>query len=242
MSKPGTIDEAVAADGAISDIKLIELSIVLLAESNNPSIVNPDFLLRNGIIDETWKLKAPAVATPVLAELIYEGGLSVRADPERIAFVQELDGTSLADCVCPTMAEVYVGAVPHVPYKAVGINPRFFVESGDAGAAPVSSLLDGQGSWLTSNDSAPVVRITATFPLAAGRLAMEVGGAEILSPDGKPAYGVSFRANAHRELGQSDQSSRIGALTSIVRSWEGDVKESREIVCKFVPRLFTGLQ
>ncbi len=93
---------------------LVELSVVLVATSNNPSIINPDFLVDNHIIDDDRQLQESPVTTPVFAQVVYEGGLTVRADPERVMFVQSASGTSLNSIICPKMAEGYARAVPHV--------------------------------------------------------------------------------------------------------------------------------
>jgi len=50
-------------NGRSEGIELIELSIVLVATSNNPSILNPDFLFHNGIVDASHKVKDPRIST-----------------------------------------------------------------------------------------------------------------------------------------------------------------------------------
>ena len=51
---------------------LVELSVVLVATSNNPAIINPDFLKHNGILEEDRELKEDPVATPMVSQVAYE--------------------------------------------------------------------------------------------------------------------------------------------------------------------------
>ena len=73
-------------------VELFEFSVVIVAEVNNPSILNTDFLRHNGIVSERWGISAerPPITTPVLSEVTFDGGLVIRADPNRVTFQQSL--------------------------------------------------------------------------------------------------------------------------------------------------------
>ena len=225
--------EAHVAGGDGLQDDLVELSVVLVATSNNPTIINPDFLTDNDIVDKNRPLQEDPVVTPVFAQVVYEDGLIVRADPERVMFVQSAVGTSLSEIICPTMAERYTRAVPHVPYRAVGINPKLHVRLADADSAKVANALDDRGSWLSYMDSEPEIQLKAIYPFGSRKLIVEVLGAARRRSDGPPLPGLLFQGNVHRDLEQTSSKKRIEALISIVSDWESDVLDCRRLVDKF---------
>ncbi len=230
-----------AAVGSTQRTDLFELSVVLVVTSNNPSIINPDFLVHNDIIDKSRPLQENAIATPVFSQVTYEGGLTVRADPERVVFVQSVPGIPWADSACPKMAERYARAVSHVPYRAVGINPKLYIDSGDADSARVSNVLDERGSWLSFKDSDPEIQLKAIYPFGSRKISMDVLGAARPLPNGQQTQGLLFQANVHRDLEQISSQARIDTLISIVREWESDVLDCRALAEKFTPHAFRDL-
>ena len=234
---PGAVgqmmDQTHAAAGSMAHAELVELSVVLVATSNNPSIINPDFLCHNGIIDKDRRLQEDPVATPVFAQVVYEGGLTVRADPERVMFVQSASEEKLTGIVCPTMAEGYVRAVPHVPYRALGINPKLHVALDKVSRARVVNALDGRGSWLSFKDSEPEVQLKAIYRFSGRRITMDVLGAARRRPSGGESRGLLFQGNVHRELEQTSSQTRVDTLVSIIGEWETDVRDCRALSDKF---------
>ena len=113
-------------DGLKNDrrVDLVEFSVVLVANSNNPTIINPDFLLHNEIVNADLSLQGDPITTPLFSQVVFEGGIAVVATPDRVIFQQTGDPLALKDILCPKIAERYLKKVPHVPYSAVGINPK----------------------------------------------------------------------------------------------------------------------
>ncbi|MCY3846313.1 MAG: hypothetical protein OXH69_22540 [Acidobacteria bacterium] len=226
-------DEVHVAGGDSGRADLVELSVVLVATSNNPSIINPDFLTANEIVDKQRELQEDPVTTSVFAQVVYKGGLIVRADPERVMFVQSASGTSLNNVICPRTAEAYARAVPHVPYRAVGINPKLHVCLTDADRAKVATALDGRGAWWSYKDSEPEVQLKAIYPFSSRRIIVDVLGATRRQPDGQPSPGLLFQGNVHRDLQQTNSQGRVEALVAIVGNWESDVLDCRALADKF---------
>lgn len=107
--------------------KLRSLSVVILAERHNPSILNPDFLNINGIIPkepkEEWRT-VETVTTPGLSISRYRNGTQLVADPERLAVSQDLDEqfTEHNGSNIYGIATRYVDLLPHIPYRKLGLN------------------------------------------------------------------------------------------------------------------------
>ena len=97
-------------------------SIVLAAENNNPTILNPDFLVRNKIIPEDWLIdqNTPVLTTPVFSQCSFLSGISFRLEPERLTIRDLAPGGGTFPV--PEIAIKYINTIPHVRYSAIGIN------------------------------------------------------------------------------------------------------------------------
>lgn len=101
-----------------------ELSIVVVARSHNPTILNPDFLKRASIVPEDWALaQNPVCMPPGFAQVIFTNGISITAQLEKIIFFEPLE-TNQTGIGIHTIAKNYINVLPHVDYLAVGINPK----------------------------------------------------------------------------------------------------------------------
>ena len=73
------------------DIELIQFSIVLVANDHNPSLINPDFLERTGIIDKEWgwKPKGDLITTPPFATVPYDSGVTITVETNKLQVVDQ---------------------------------------------------------------------------------------------------------------------------------------------------------
>ena len=216
-------------------VVLTTVSVVLVADSNNPTIINPDFLLSNGILINDVQVQEPPITTPVFSQVIYQGGISVKAEPTRVIFEQTYTGNSLepTNIVSPEMAKRYVEKVPHVPYSAIGINPAGVRYSTDESKEELSRSLRDSGTWMTFKDMMPEIQFKAIYDYEKRKISLDIAEAKKLEKDGTEAFGLIFRANIHRDIKQAKQQERIFELKSIINSWEDDLKEFYALIDKF---------
>lgn len=113
------------------DIKYVEFSIVLAANSNNPTILNPDFLKYNKIVDETFELKHAPICTEPFAQLSYKNGLTVTSQLDKIIFSTRVLEKSVKFGEIADIVRKYVCVIPHVEYTGLGINPSSVLDTGD---------------------------------------------------------------------------------------------------------------
>ena len=127
-------------------IDLVGFSVVVVAQSNNPTILNPDFLRHNGIVSSNRALNddRPPVMTSLFSEVSFEDGLIVWADPERVTFAQSASGLAPEGIDSPAIAKGYLRTVPHVPYTALGLNPRAVISNPPF--TSLSNVLHAEGS------------------------------------------------------------------------------------------------
>ena len=70
-------------------IRLHNVSVVVTAEFHNPSILNPDFLEKHGIVPENWAV-TETVTTPTASVVKYANGVAWTVDPSRLTVSEDL--------------------------------------------------------------------------------------------------------------------------------------------------------
>lgn len=106
-----------------SDVWLHSASVVILAESHNPSILNKDFLVMHSIVPEEWSV-VETVVTPMLSVVRYANGTRLQVDGQRLEIAEECDlpFRKYVNDRLYNLAVSYVETLPHVPYRGLGIN------------------------------------------------------------------------------------------------------------------------
>ena len=213
------------------NVDITEFSVVLLATSNNPSILNPDFLQYNDIVDASQQIQEPPISTPAFSQVIFQDGLTVTADPDRVIFAQTRGRLATEDIVCPEIAKRYVKTVPHVTYRAVGINPKGFRRSGDGAPDRVANALTDKGAWLSFKDTIPEIQLKAVYRYSGRTIFLDVIEAR-READGRQTPGILFQANIHRNITETNPQKRTEGLLSIIDSWKEDLSEFHVLVNK----------
>lgn len=214
-------------DSAELQIDLVGFSVVVVAEANNPTILNPDFLRHNGIVASRWRLSenSPPITSPLLSAVIFDGGLTVQADPNRVTFEQRSSALSLEDIECVDMVKGYLKTVPHVPYTAFGLNPHAVVRN--PSFSRLSDMLHSSGGGMTFNSVVPRFELKAIYEMAGKRLTLDL-------QEGQNEHGsfMLCHANIHRDIAESNQQMRVNSMLSFLDSWRNDLDEFRAVVAQ----------
>jgi len=216
------------------DIALVEISVVLVANWNDTSIINPDFLRHNGIVDSGLELKEAAISTPVLSQVVFEWGIGIRADPNRFVFEQKGEGINESGCLITGIASRFVRTVSHVPYSAIGINFTSFKPVEDDMNCNVSNALIDGGKWMSFKDTTPDVHLKAIYSYESRQITLDVRG--VINTEGSDVmerHALWFNANIHRDIREIDQGHRNTRILSIINNWKGDVSDFKNLVDKF---------
>ncbi|MBF0607748.1 MAG: hypothetical protein HQL61_09415 [Magnetococcales bacterium] len=130
-------------------LDLTSYSIVILGKRHNPTILNPDFLRHTGIIKDTLTPK-DVLCTLAVSHVVYNGGLSIVAESERLQFIDENVVTIPYDSQIPTIATRYLNVLPHVNYTAAGINftGHYVYETRQMALAFLKKTFIKEGPWL----------------------------------------------------------------------------------------------
>lgn len=211
-------------------IELDELSIVVVAKSNNPTILNPDFLQHNGIVDKGWPLNEdPAPLTSsVMSQVSFKGGLVVRATPANVSFTlsaREGESTAFDGTPCVDSAKGYLKTVPHVPYIALGVNLK--ATDRNSPLNRVSNGLRSEGDWLAFQSIMPQLELKATYEYADKRTTLEVVD---------QSECTMYRVNIHRDVKESNQQMRVSTLLAMLDAWQSDLDHFLSLVDNSLPR------
>ncbi len=211
-----------APDDSAQSMHVRELSVVIAARNHNPTILNPDFLARNEIVSSEWNLAQAPVCVEPFAQVQYQNGISVVSELGKLVFTQA--GTSLTKEAVEVveMAQRYVRVVPHVDYRAVGINPKGDVEfpTEDGPQQYIMGALVAQGPWKNYGKAPVKASSTFIFELAEARLFLTVQEAKLNRPDGTFSPVVSFAANFHYELSWNLKEEMMASISNALGGWQ----------------------
>ena len=210
--------------GPACPIQLVEVSVVLVGEANNPTILNPDFL-ENHVLPTPWPLKDSPVCTPVFAQVSYTNGVSVRSEPNRVSFEQNATDSSGTDVLVADLALKYVRAVPHVKYTAVGINPTVIMTVNHDLFELVHLIRSDVN--LRHKQILPTVQMKLIYLFPTKRITMEMRNVVSKSESKK---GIRFQGNIHRSDIGGAQHKRIERLEQIIGSCDHDIRDFTALV------------
>lgn len=184
-------------------ISYLEFSIVVVANDHNPTIINPDFLERQGIVAETWgwKVLGPAITIPPFATVSYDSRVTVSVEPNRLKLTDTAGTGGPQSSKLVEIVQKYVKVLPHVRYSAVGINFRSLVEHSEAQVFLKDRFLKA-GPWDSKDHSLQAVGIKLVYPLEGGRLTLSLDPGTVtqrLEGASNQMSGVLTDANFHRD-------------------------------------------
>jgi len=109
------------------DFSLNNVSVVILAQTHNPAIVNPDFLKKHKIAENEWEIVVgpSLLLSPGLALISFKNGVQWQVDPNNLTIQEGVGGDFKESYLIYKSAERYVKVLEHVPYTALGLNWHF---------------------------------------------------------------------------------------------------------------------
>ena len=96
------------------------VSVVLVAEAQNPVMINPDFLKNSEIVPAEWE-HTSSISTPPFAHITYQSGLSVLVEQTRCVFEEKAGNTPEVEYQVHECARKYAEKLEYI-YLALGMN------------------------------------------------------------------------------------------------------------------------
>jgi len=204
------------------ELEMLNASVVVLSEGNNPKLLNHDFLARNKIVPEDWTVR-DIVITPPFSNMVYENDVQFvvelnklqvhSAKPEQIDCIREL----------PKMVMEYLRILPHVSYLGVGINYVFVLKDSHHDYIRKNFLQDGPWLDKEGNVSNAAIEFNYLNVVPQFNLKIESRNNDIL-----------FTVNYHRDFKSDQEKQRMQYISEMgkLRSRFLEFAQHLPIACK----------
>jgi hypothetical protein len=220
----------------MSQPKLInqEIAIVIAVKTQNPTILNEDFLKYSGIVPADWQLAQAPTYTDRVAQVLFTNGFSLAVQPDRVMFLEALGENKSLDTVsAANIASKYVDTLKLAEYQAVGINCRGYVsyatEPNGANKLITEHLLT-PGTWQNFTDKPAQASINFIYDFPDKKLSITVNEATLQFPNQNPTDVVLFAGNFNYALNNVNETERVNRVQQIINNWQADTKTFTDLV------------
>ena len=200
---------------------------MVTADDHNPTILNPCFLEREGIVRSEWgwNLADTNFTTPPVAMVSYDSRVNITLEIKKLQ-VTDSNCTSPSESKAGEIVNSYLRVLRHIPYKAIGINFQYIIDYTNPDAFMKRHFLR-KGKWDTNCHPLRRLGLRFVYPLDNGRIRMSLDSARISGDDPKDVISVS--TNFHRDC--VSQTSADKQIIEYLKNFESDWKRSNLIIC-----------
>lgn len=191
--------------------QLHSVSVVITAESHNPSILDPRFLAAEGIVPSDWKVEKSSTG-PTKSEVYYsDHGVRWMMEPGKTEIVETIGSPFdfREDYIVHRIADAYLAQVSNIPYRSLGLNCVISTKHD----SPVKWLVGQFAPWL--ENTGLTVAVIPSFFITNEQVQFHimVNFGEISTPQGNHDA-VTINSNVHHQ-GPLD----ANALREVIRQW-----------------------
>jgi len=196
------------------EIELLNTTVVVLADEHNPTILHPAFLAAQGVVPEDWELAEQPLCTPAFSVAKYANGIAFLVESSRLMVTEERPDGNPIESRIPGLATAYVEKLPHVRYKAVGVNFSAYCLRQYPEQFLIERFLKG-GPW--NDETRPMKAFGARFVYQVEDAVLRLGldGGQV-HREGKSESAILINGNYHSELPDEKP---VKALRTLVARW-----------------------
>ena len=215
---------------AADPFTLHSLTDVVTAEHHNPSLFTPDFLKSNGIVPKSWKVAEGAIATPAVTQVVFSNGVGITVDPTRLSISEKCESPFRERYGLHKVVSKLVNALPHVPYRALGLNARISMPKDEPRDWLVSRFLR-EGNWVRGKPTLIETSLKLTYLVndAECNFTIQPGKASGLDGELKPAIIIDTNFH-HPSVGTS------GEVKAVLKA----VRDKQEFLIQTLRKLLVG--
>ncbi|NJN13126.1 MAG: hypothetical protein HC836_43685 [Richelia sp. RM2_1_2] len=213
-------------------VEIQEIAIAITAKDLNPNVVNLDFLKYSNIISSDWQLARPPVQTKNLTQLVFENGIAIVTQPNRIIFAEAIDKKDIQQAIIAQLAVKYIEKLPKIEYQAVGINPKGFVtftESNGATKYVLKNLL-ASGEWREFGKTPIKAAIQLAYTLEDYILNLTINEGLLKISAEKSLPAVLFSGNFNYNIIGNNQEERLQKLHQIIHNWNKNLETYQQLI------------
>lgn len=210
-----------------------ELVIVIAAKNHNPTILTPDFLKYSGIVPTEWELARPPLYTNTMAQMTFNNGIGIVAEPNRVIFSEAIVGKAVSVVAVPGIARKYTDTLPNIDYQAIGLNWRGYVpfnEPQDAARKYLAETLLSAGPWHEFGTAPARASVNFAYTLERGQFNLSVNDALLNLADETTTPIVLFSGNFSYDIASKTVSERLLSLHQTLDNWQADLETYTDLV------------
>lgn len=211
-------------------IQIQELAIAITAKNLNPSVINLDFLKYSSIISSDWELARQPVYTKTMTQLVFQNGIAIVAQPNRIVFAEAVDTKDIQEIQISQLAAKCIEKLSNVDYQAVGINPKGFVTFAEPNGATnylLNNLL-ASGEW---KEFAPVrAAIQLAYNLGSSQFNLTINEGLLKVSEENSVAAMLFSGNFNYNIFGEKQEERLQNLYQILQDWKSNVETYQQLI------------
>ncbi len=184
-------------------LRLFQFSGVVVGQAHNPTILNPDFLMVEGIVPKSWNwIVVDTITTPALAMVRYANDVTITVEKTKLQVTDPNVEDGPDKSKVGEIASAYVKTLRHVHYTAVGNNFQTLIEM-DSPESFLKQLFLKDGPWNNSKRMLDAVGIRLIYPLRPGKLSLSIDSGQAKLPnDANKQPVILSNANFNRECSQ----------------------------------------
>jgi hypothetical protein len=213
-----------------------ELALVVAVKNHDPLVLNEAFLKQTGIVPDEWQLSQNPYVTSQASQLVFNNGVSIVAETERVVFAQALGDRELSSIEIGDVASKYSHILKKLDYEGVGLNFRSFFsfDSQEEVQAYIERWMFAPASWQHVGEAPVRANISLNFTLAGKKLTLSINPAAIQFPESEPMPVVLFGANFGYQL--EAEAEKLPQLDHIFANWKTDLIEYQQLIDRhFLP-------
>lgn len=218
-------------------LQVQELAIAIAVKNHNPAILTLDFLKYSGIIPDEWQIAHSPTITDQGAQIIFQEGVSIVAQPDKIVFLEAIANQELLEIKSPGIACKYIQTLAKLEYRAVAINLRghaAFEQEGESARHYLFETLLAPGPWQEFGTAPAQASLQFSYKLEQGTFNLAVNDALLQQPESEPIPVVLFSGNFNYSLTGETQPEKFHHLQQTVQNWQNTL----EIYTNFIQTKF----
>ena len=222
-------------------LSLLELAIYIINPGMTPSLINPEFLRVNEIVEGSWILMRPVVLDGSSSTVRYQNGVSVTATNSQVVISQrapipEPEGPItpliMEDILSPRVATQLIQVMPtDGPYELVTIDPVGFMAIADDGQDASTSPLRHVARRIPFEETIPDVQTRALYSLDDKEVTLITAEFD-LDGNGEP-QALQFSGEFRRSVVGNNRQEQIKFVENVLNNWKQDIEEFNKMACRF---------
>jgi hypothetical protein len=210
-----------------------ELAIAISAKKFNPTILSEEFLKFSGIVPQEWALARQPVVSANMAQITFQNGLNINAQPRLTTFVELIGGKEFDNVLAPAVARQYVEKLAGAEYQQFNLGIKTLVPfSSDRNGARkfITETLLSPGPWSQISTEPLQATVTLQYKLTDCQLVIAVNEATLQVGEENTIAALLFGGTFIYSIASESPQERINLFNKSLNNWQRDIENFREIV------------